>query len=147
MPAGKRTLEEIRQESKARKVAQVQAAAEMRLQKRTNGHGVAIPTTPQVSSKLPVLPLTENERRNGWNEASLTAYLHGACAGDPPSYVNEVLGRYRHNEVLVKARLAEYEAGHDLVNLAERRRRDEIRAELTHIEVQIGICLDLLAGV
>jgi hypothetical protein len=147
MPAGKRTLEEIRQESKARRVAQVQAAAEMRLVKRTNGHGVAVPTTPQVSSKFPPLPLTENERHNGWDETSLSAYLLGCCAGDPPSYVNEVLGRYRQNEVLAKAKLAEYERGHDMVNLAERRRRDEIRAELTHIEVQIGKCLDLLAGV
>jgi hypothetical protein len=146
MPAGKRTMEEVRQAAKERKVAQVQAAAEMRLEKRTNGHGAIIPTTPQVSSKFPPVPLTENERRNGWDETSLSAYLLGCCAGDPPSFVNEILGRYRHNEVIAKAKLAEYELHHDLVNLAERRRRDEIRAELTHIEVQIGKCLDLLAG-
>jgi hypothetical protein len=147
MPAGKRTMEQVREQAKARKIAQVQAAAEMRLEKRTNGHGAAIPTTPQVSSKFPPLPLTENERRNGWTEESLLAYLLGCFCGDPPGLISEILGRYQRDAVVAKAALAAFSRDHNLVDLAERRRRDELQAKVSFIEVQIDACLDLLAGV
>jgi hypothetical protein len=91
-------------------------------------------------------PITDGERKNGWSEQTLDAFLRGIFHGDAYNYRREILSRWREAERIAAEQVAKFKREYDLADPSEKRKLTELELAAAHCKAMANRAADQLDG-